>query len=71
MRTLKTQTLNLGMSFVSVIKFRKLVLKRRGKQKIKKAIKKRRKEEEIQSKRQQRVAIGDLGPLLDIRTVAN
>jgi hypothetical protein len=59
------------MSFVSVIKFRKLVLKRRGKQKIKKAIKKRRKEEEIQSKRQQRVAIGDLGPLLDIRTVAN
>ncbi len=70
MRTLKTQTLNLGMSFVSVIKFRKLVLKRRGKQKIKKA-RKRRKEEEIQSKRQQRVAIGDLGPLLDIRTVAN
>jgi hypothetical protein len=58
------------MSFVSVIKFRKLVLKRRGKQKIKKA-RKRRKEEEIQSKRQQRVAIGDLGPLLDIRTVAN
>ncbi len=58
------------MPFVSVIKFRKLVIKKRGKQEIKRQ-KKRRKEEEIQSKRQQRVAIGDLRPLLDIRTVAN
>jgi hypothetical protein len=38
---------------------------------MKREKKKRRKEEEIQSERQQRVAIGDLGPLLDIRTVAN